>query len=84
VLPAIGGLLAAAVSLVVLGGALLGAWWSGAQALAAVFLLALLPGLAWAGWLRWKDPDRLMKVGMYDQATAGSVLPGSVSVERLR
>ena len=53
-------------------------------AMAVVFLAALLPGIAWAGWLRWRRPARLAAVGVYDQATASSVLPGSVPAEPLR
>jgi amino acid transporter len=81
VLSLLGGLLAAAVGLTGLLVAVAGAArWDG-EATATVFLAALAPGVAWALWLRWRTPERLRTVGVYDQATASSVLPGSVAVE---
>jgi amino acid transporter len=83
-LPAVGGLLAGGAGVLVLGGAMAGASWSGNPAMAAVFLLAVLPGALRAGWLRWRAPERLESVGVYDEATASSVLPGSVPAEPVR
>ncbi|WP_158550713.1 APC family permease [Geodermatophilus sp. TF02-6] len=77
-LPAVGGLVAGVGGLLVLLGALAGAAWSGRGVVVAVFLAAMAPGLAWAAWLRRRAPDRLAAVGVYDQATASSVLPGSL------
>jgi hypothetical protein len=62
----------------VLLAAMAGASWSGSRAVVVVFLAAMVPGLAWAAWLRRRHPERLTGVGVYDQATASSVLPGSV------
>lgn len=77
-LPLAGGLLAAAVGLAALLAAMAGAARGDGEGMTAVFLAALSVGVAWAGWLRWRSPERLRRVGVYDQATAGSVLPGSV------
>jgi hypothetical protein len=82
--PLVGGLLAAAAGVLGLGAAMAGASLWGGQAMTVVFLAALLPGVGWALWLRWRAPDRLRSVGVYDQATASSVLPGSVPAEPVR
>jgi amino acid transporter len=83
-LPAAAGLLAASAGVLGLGAAMAGAsLWHG-QAMTVVFLAALLPGVAWPLVLRWRAPGRLAAVGVYDQATAHSVLPGSVRAERVR
>ena len=80
-LPLVGGLLAGGVGLAGLLAAMAGAArWDG-EATTAVFLAALAPGVAWAVWLRWRTPERLRAVGVYDQTTASSVLPGSVPAE---
>ena len=76
--PAVAGLVAGFVGLVVMAAAMAGASWSGGRAMTVVFLAALAPGVVWALYLRIRAPDRLRAVGIYDQATAGSVLPGSV------
>ncbi|MBM7805250.1 amino acid transporter [Geodermatophilus bullaregiensis] len=80
-LPAVAGSLAAVAGVLGLGVALGGASLWGGQAMTSVFLTALAPGLLWACWLRWRAPGRLAAVGVYDVATVGSVLPGSVPVE---
>jgi hypothetical protein len=67
-----------------LGAAMAGAsLWHG-QAMTLVFLVALLAGVVWVLLLRWRAPERLRSVGVYDQATAHSVLPGSVPAEPVR
>jgi amino acid transporter len=83
-LPAVAGLLAAGAGVLGLGAAMAGASLWGGQAMTVVFLAALLPGVAWAVALRWRAPGRLAAVGVYDQATAHSVLPGSVPAEPVR
>jgi hypothetical protein len=83
-LSAVAGCLAAAAGAAGLGAAMAGASLWGGQAMTVVFLAAVLPGVAWAGWLRWRAPGRLASVGVYDQATASSVLPGSVPAEPAR
>jgi amino acid transporter len=80
--PAVGGLVAGGVGLVVLLAAMAGASWSGGRTVVALFLAAMAPGLAWAVWLRRRHPERLTAVGVYDQATVSSVLPGSVGPPR--
>jgi hypothetical protein len=45
-----------------------------------VYLALLVVGLLWIGWLRLRRPARLAAVGVYDQATQSSVLPGSLPV----
>jgi amino acid transporter len=83
-LPAVSGVLAGLVGLLGLGAAMAGAsLWSG-RAMTVVFLCAMLPGVAWPLWLRWRAPGRLRAVGVYDQATVNSVLPGSVPGEPVR
>jgi amino acid transporter len=77
--PLVGGLVAALLWLVVLGVALVGASWGGGRALPLVFGLAMLPGLAWLLWLCVRRPDRLARVGVYDETTVDSVLPGSLA-----
>ncbi|MGY1594416.1 APC family permease [Geodermatophilus sp. SYSU D00708] len=79
---AVGGLCAGGVGLVALLAAMAGAFSSGGRTVVVVFLAAMLPGLAWAAWLRGRHPERLTAVGVYDQATASSVLPGSVGSAR--
>lgn len=75
------GLLSAGAGALCLGAATAGAsLWHG-QAMTLVFLGALLPGVLWALLLRWRVPGRLGSVGVYDQTTAGSVLPGSLPTE---
>ena len=82
--PAVAGLLAAGAGALGLGAAMAGAsLWHG-QAMTLVFLGALLPGVAWALLLQWRAPGRLRSVGVYDQATVDSVLPGSVPAEPVR
>ncbi|RFU22476.1 APC family permease [Geodermatophilus marinus] len=81
---AAGGLVAGGGGLVVLVGAMAGITVSGDRAVVVVFLAAMLPGLAWTAWLRLRDPGRLRPVGVYDTATASSVLPGSVPAGRRR
>ena len=83
-LPAVAGSLAAVAGVLGLGVALAGASLWGGQAMTLVFLVALVPGLGWACWLRWRAPARLGAVGVYDVATVSSVLPGSVPVEPVR
>lgn len=81
---AVAGMLAATTGVLGLGAAMAGAsLWHG-QAMTVVYLAALLPGVAWALVLRWRAPGRLRAVGVYDQATARSVLPGSVPTEPVR
>jgi len=75
----LGGATAAGLAAAVLSLALAGVSWSGSGAMTLVFALAWLPGpLLWAV-LRRRAPDRLAQVGVYDQPTAGSVLPGQVT-----
>jgi amino acid transporter len=81
-LPAVAGVVAFVVGVGGLGAAMAGTTWSGARGLGVLFLAALLPGVLWAAWLRWRAPGRLRAVGVYDQATANSVLPGSVPAVR--
>lgn len=76
--PVAGGLVAAGLWLLVLAVAVVGAAFSGGRAMSWVYLAALLPGVAWALWLAWRRPARLASVGVYDEATASSVLPGSL------
>ena len=79
--PLVGGVLAGAMGVAGLLAAMAGAArWDG-EAMTAVFLGAMSPGVAWAVWLRWRAPERLRAVGVFDQTTAGSVLPGSVAAE---
>jgi amino acid transporter len=77
--PLVGGLVAAGLWLVVLVVAGTGSSWAGGRRLAVVYLAALLPGLVWLGWLRWRRPGRLADVGVYDEPTVDSVLPGSMA-----
>ena len=78
------GLLAAGSGVLGLVAAMAGAsLWHG-QAMTLVFIGALLPGVVWALVVRWRAPGRLRSVGVYDQATAHSVLPGSVPAEPAR
>ncbi|WP_448627640.1 APC family permease [Geodermatophilus sp. URMC 64] len=81
---AVAGLLAGGAGVLGLGAAMAGASLWGGQAMTVVFLAALLPGVLWALWLRWRAPGRLRAVGVYDQATASSVLPGTVPAEPVR
>lgn len=76
--PVVGGLGAAGLWLLVLVAAVVGAAFTGGRAMSWVYLAALVPGVAWALWLRWRRPARLASVGVYDEATASSVLPGSL------
>ena len=55
-LPAVAGLLAGGVGLVVMAAAMAGASWSGGRAMTVVFLAALAPGVAWALYLRVRRP----------------------------
>jgi amino acid transporter len=82
-LPAVGGLVAGVAGFLVLVAGMAGAW-SGGRTVVVVFLAVMAPGLAWTVWLRSRDPGRLAAVGVYDQATASSVLPGSVPAEPRR
>ena len=70
--------MAAGLWLLVLGVAVVGAAFTGGRAMSWVYLAALVPGVAWAVWLGWRRPARLASVGVYDEATASSVLPGSL------
>ncbi|GHE14624.1 APC family permease [Klenkia taihuensis] len=72
----VGGAVAAALSAAVLVVAVAGASWSGSGAVVVVFVLAWLPGPVLWLVLRRRAPDVLARVGVYDQATASSVLPG--------
>jgi amino acid transporter len=72
----VGGAVAATLSAAVLVVAVAGASWSGSGAVVVVFLLAWLPGPVLWLVLRRRAPDVLARVGVYDQATASSVLPG--------
>jgi amino acid transporter len=74
--PLVGGLLAAGLWLLVLVLAGTGSSWANGRWSAVVFLAALLPGVA---WLRWRRPGRLAAVGVYDEPTVDSVLPGSLA-----
>jgi amino acid transporter len=74
----VAGVAAGGLWLVVLAIAVVGGSWGGGQAMALVFLGAMLPALAWYAVLRLRSPARLRAVGVYDQATLSSVLPGSV------
>jgi amino acid transporter len=76
-LPAAGGLVAGLGGLLVLLAAMAGASLTGGRTVVVVFLVAMAPGLAWTAWLRTRAPDRLRAVGVYDQATASSLFPGS-------
>ncbi|SDC60216.1 amino acid/polyamine/organocation transporter, APC superfamily (TC 2.A.3) [Geodermatophilus telluris] len=80
-LPLAGGLVAGAAGLAVLTAAVAGAARGDGAVTAAVTVAALAPGVAWALWLRWRAPERLRSVGVYDQATVSSVLPGTVPAE---
>ncbi|QNG38949.1 APC family permease [Geodermatophilaceae bacterium NBWT11] len=72
----VGAATATALSTGVLVLAVAGASWSGGGLTVLVFVLAWLPGpLLWAV-LRVRAPGRLARVGVYDQATASSLLPG--------
>lgn len=72
----VGGALAAGLSAAVLVVAVAGASWSGSGAMVVVFVLAWLPGPVLWLVLRRRSPETLARVGVYDQATAGSLLPG--------
>ncbi|SCX54261.1 amino acid/polyamine/organocation transporter, APC superfamily (TC 2.A.3) [Klenkia marina] len=72
----VAGTLAAALSAVVLVVAVAGASWSGSGAMVVVFVVAWLPGPVLWLVLRRRSPETLARVGVYDQATAGSLLPG--------
>ena len=76
--PVVGGLVAAGLWLLVLAVAVVGAAFTGGRAMSWVYLAALVPGVAWALWLAWRRPARLAAVGVYDEATTSSVLPGSL------
>jgi len=77
--PLVGGLVAAGLWLLVLVVAVASASWAGGRAMSAVYLVALLPGVGWALWLRMRRPASLAAVGVYDEPTVHSVLPGSLS-----
>jgi len=77
--PLAGGLLAAGLWTLVLVVAGTGSSWQNGRWLAVVFLAALLPGVLWLAWLRWRRPGRLRDVGVYDEPTVDSVLPGSLA-----
>jgi amino acid transporter len=72
----VGGALAAVLSAGVLVVAVAGASWAGSGAMVVVFVLAWLPGPVLWAVLRQRAPATLARVGVYDQATAGSLLPG--------
>ncbi|SDM39980.1 amino acid/polyamine/organocation transporter, APC superfamily [Geodermatophilus siccatus] len=78
--PLVGGIAAAVLWLLVLVVALAGGPLAGGRALSVVYLVLLVVGLLWIGWLRLRRPARLAAVGVYDQATESSVLPGSLPV----
>jgi hypothetical protein len=72
----VGGTLAAGLSAAVLVVAVAGASWTGSGVMVLVFVLAWLPGPVLWWVLRRRAPAVLARVGVYDQATAGSLLPG--------
>ncbi|MGY1690400.1 APC family permease [Geodermatophilus sp. SYSU D01105] len=76
--PLVGGLLAAGLWLVVLVVALSGTSLAGGRALTVVYLGLLAVGVAWWLWLRARRPAQLAAVGVYDEPTVDSVLPGSL------
>jgi amino acid transporter len=77
--PVVGGLVAAGLWLLVLVVALGGESWQGGRAMSWAYLAVLLPGVAWAAWLALRRPSRLARVGVYDEPTVASVLPGSMA-----
>ncbi|WP_194290581.1 APC family permease [Modestobacter roseus] len=77
--PLVGGVAAAGLWSVVLVVAVSGSGWADGRLAALVYLGALAPGLAWLGWLRLRRPVRLQRVGVYDEPTVASVLPGSLA-----
>jgi amino acid transporter len=76
--PLLGGVVAAGLWSVVLVVALAGGPLAGGGALSVVYLALLGAGCAWTAWLRLRRPAVLAAVGVYDEATADRVLPGSV------
>jgi len=72
----VGGTLAGGLSAAVLVVAVAGASWTGSGVMVLVFVLAWLPGPVLWWVLRRRAPAVLARVGVYDQATAGSLLPG--------
>jgi amino acid transporter len=67
----------------VLAVAVVGASMSGGG-MGLVFASTMAPALGWLWLLRYRAPRRWNAVGVYDQATTGSVLPGSIPDERTR
>ncbi|MEU2349856.1 APC family permease [Modestobacter sp. NPDC049651] len=76
-LPVVGGLVAAVLWLAVLAAAVFGPSLPGGRWPAVVWLCCLVPGVLWVGWLSRRA--RLGRVGVYDEPTVGSVLPGSLA-----
>ncbi len=72
----VGGVVAAVASAAVLVVAVAGASWSGSGAVVLVFGIAWLPGPVLWLVLHRRAPGVLARVGVYDQATTSSVLPG--------
>ncbi len=73
----VGGVVAAVASAAVLVVAVAGASWSGSGAVVVlVFGIAWLPGPVLWLVLHRRAPGVLARVGVYDQATTSSVLPG--------
>ncbi|MGY1858095.1 APC family permease [Modestobacter sp. SYSU DS0290] len=77
--PLVGGIAAAGLWSVVLVVAVSGSGWVDGRLAALVYLGAVAPGVAWLGWLRFRRPARLRRVGVYDEPTVASVLPGSLA-----
>jgi amino acid transporter len=63
------------VLVVVLGASVASAWGG---ALPIVIAALTGAGLGWLGWLRVRRPDRLARIGVYDETLAADVLQGPV------
>ena len=75
--PLLGGVTGAGLWLLVLVAAVVS--WTDGRDMSVVFLAALVPGAVLLCWLRWRRPARLRRVGVYDEPTVDSVLPGSMA-----
>jgi amino acid transporter len=75
----VGGFAAAGLWSLVLVVAVVGVSWPGGRWPSAVYLGTLVPFALWLGWLRLARPSRLSAVGVYDEPTVASVLPGSLA-----